>query len=82
MEPLWPSLTTVAVVIAAALLGWWNHVDIAAYLFSLYSLVLGTCRLVLRDRAPWKVRSVGFDVFISYALAIGLAVTCFSISLL
>jgi hypothetical protein len=38
--------------------------------------------LVLRERSPWKVRSVAFDSFIGIALGIGLLVTYISIRLL
>jgi len=49
---------------------------------SVAALVCGALRLTLKDRSPWKVRSVPFDAFISIALGIGLLVTYFSIQLL
>ena len=38
------------------------------------ALITGLVRLVLRERSPWKVRSVVFDAFIGIALGIGLLV--------
>ena len=46
------------------------------------AIVTGIIRLVLRDRSPWKVRSVGFDSFIGIALGVGLLATYFSIGML
>lgn len=46
------------------------------------AVVTGLLRLILRERSPWKVRSVAFDAFIGIALGIGLLAVHFSVGLL
>ena len=36
------------------------------------AIITGLIRLVMRERSPWKVRSVGFDAFIGIGLGVGL----------
>ena len=43
------------------------------------AIVTALIRLTLRERSPWKVRSVPFDSFIGLALGLGLIVTYLSI---
>ncbi|WP_036696286.1 DUF3017 domain-containing protein [Parascardovia denticolens] len=43
------------------------------------AIVTALIRLILRERSPWKVRSVPFDSFIGLALGLGLIVTYLSI---
>ena len=54
----------------------------AAVIIAVTATLTGIIRLVLRDRSPWKVRSVGFDSFIGIALGVGLLATYFSIGML
>ena len=42
------------------------------------AIITGLIRLTLREKSPWKVRSVAFDSFIGIALGIGLLITYFS----
>ena len=70
------------VVLIAALVAFLGYTWAATGLVSIAALVCGALRLILKDRSPWKVRSVPFDAFISIALGIGLLVTYFSIQLL
>ncbi len=70
------------VVLIAALVAFLGYTWAATGLVSVAALVCGALRLTLKDRSPWKVRSVPFDAFISIALGIGLLVTYFSIQLL
>ncbi|PWG60872.1 DUF3017 domain-containing protein [Bifidobacterium catulorum] len=46
------------------------------------AIVSAAVRLVLREKSPWKVRSIGFDCFFGFALGIGLLATYASIMLL
>ena len=46
----------------------------ATVVIAVTALITGLVRLVLRERSPWKVRSVVFDAFIGIALGIGLLV--------
>lgn len=36
------------------------------------AIATGLVRLALRERSPWKVRSVAFDAFIGIGLGVGL----------
>ena len=51
-------------------------------IISVAAVVTGLLRLILRERSPWKVRSVAFDAFIGIALGIGLLAVHFSVGLL
>lgn len=79
IEPLWPSITTVSVIVISVIIAWFGFVDIATYVFAAYAFVMGVVRVIMRDTSPWKVRSAAFDAFISFGLAIGLVVTYVSI---
>ena len=70
------------VVLIAALVAFLGYTWAATGLVAIAALVCGALRLTLKDRSPWKVRSVPFDAFISIALGIGLLVAYFSIQLL
>lgn len=70
------------IVLVAALVAFYGYTWTATGLVSIAALVCGALRLILKDRSPWKVRSVPFDAFISFGLGIGLLVTYFSIQLL
>ncbi|MDF7663819.1 DUF3017 domain-containing protein [Bifidobacterium sp. ESL0763] len=70
------------VVIVSALIAALGHTMAATVLFAVTAIVTGLIRLVMRNRSPWKIRSVGFDAFIGIALGIGLLVVYFSIRLL
>ena len=74
----WAVAAVVALAVAVAALGYqWNRCipPVAA-------AVTGLLRLILRERSPWKVRSVAFDAFIGIALGIGLLAVHFSVGLL
>ncbi|WP_390132776.1 DUF3017 domain-containing protein [Bifidobacterium apicola] len=70
------------VVLIAALVAFCGYTWAATGLVSVAALVCGALRLILKDRSPWKVRSVPFDTFISISLGIGLLVTYTSIQLM
>ena len=70
------------VVLVAALVAFCGYTWAATGLVSVAALVCGALRLILKDRSPWKVRSVPFDAFISIALGLGLLVTYTSIQLM
>ncbi|WEV70096.1 DUF3017 domain-containing protein [Bifidobacterium sp. ESL0775] len=71
-----------AVVVVAAVLAGLGHTMAATAIFSATAIITALIRLILKDRSPWKIRSVGFDTFIGIALGIGLLVVYFSIQLL
>ncbi|MCI1901692.1 MAG: DUF3017 domain-containing protein [Bifidobacteriaceae bacterium] len=73
----------VAVLVAlSAALAAFKLITAAAFLLAGVSLACATVRLVLRQKSPWKVRSVLFDVFVGYAFGIGLIATYISIMLI
>lgn len=66
----------VAIVVAvAAVVAFLGYTMAATLIIAVAAIVTGLLRLILRDRSPWKVRSVGFDAFIGIALGVGLIVT-------
>lgn len=70
------------VVACCTLLAVLRHQMAATIIISVAAIVLGLLRIILRQRSPWKVRSVGFDAFISICWGIGLLSTFFSVWLL
>ncbi|MBT1177950.1 DUF3017 domain-containing protein [Bifidobacterium callimiconis] len=71
-----------ACVLVSAVLAAFGHLLAATLLISAASIVCATVRLVLRERSPWKIRSVGFDSFFGFALGIGLMASWAAIVLL
>ncbi|WEV68293.1 DUF3017 domain-containing protein [Bifidobacterium sp. ESL0769] len=69
-------------VIVAAVLAGLGHTMAATAVFAATAIITGLIRLILKDRSPWKIRSVGFDAFMGIALGIGLLVVYFSIRLM
>ncbi len=70
----------VAIIIAlCALLAFIGYIKAATVVISVTAVLLGVMRLIMHQRSPWKVRSVGFDSFISITLGIGLLITYASI---
>lgn len=72
----------VALVMLCALLALLGYTLAATAVLAVTAICTGLIRLILRERSPWKVRSVGFDSFIGIALGIGLLITYFSIQML
>lgn len=70
------------VVAVCVVLAFARYEAAATVIIAVTAIVLGVMRLIMRQRSPWKVRSVGFDSFISIALGIGLLITYASIVLL
>jgi hypothetical protein len=71
-----------ASVVLSAVVAWLGYQMAATGIISAAAIVSALLRLILRERSPWKVRSVAFDSFIGLALGLGLLVTYFSIRLL
>lgn len=71
-----------AIVATSAILAFLGYATAATVVVAVTAVTLGVIRLLMRQRSPWKVRSVRFDSFISIALGIGLFITYASISLL
>ncbi len=59
-------------VVIATVLAVLGHVKAATTVIAVTAIITGLIRLVMRERSPWKVRSVGFDAFIGIGLGVGL----------
>lgn len=71
-----------AFVVAAAMLAAFGYTLAATVIIAVTAIATALMRLILRERSPWKVRSVAFDTCIGIALGLGLLVTYFSIRLM
>ena len=71
-----------AVVVIAAVVAVLGYTTAATVIIAIAAVLSGLLRLFLRDRSPFKVRSVAFDAFISLALGIGLIALDFSVRIL
>ena len=80
-KPWFEWIILVLVVLSAAV-AFSGHTMAATAILAMAAIISGVIRLVLRERSPWKVRSVAFDSFIGIALGIGLLITYFSIRLI
>ncbi|MBT1181191.1 DUF3017 domain-containing protein [Bifidobacterium sp. CP2] len=69
-------------VVVSGVLAVLGYTKAATVLISVTAIITGLLRLVLRERSPWKVRSVAFDSFIGISLGIGLLATYFSVYLI
>ena len=74
----WFEWCVAVVVIVAGVIAALGYTTAATVLISVAAIISGSVRLIMRDRSPWKVRSVAFDSFIGICLGIGLRVTYFS----
>ncbi|KAA8827387.1 DUF3017 domain-containing protein [Bifidobacterium tissieri] len=68
-------------VVVSAILAALGHLLGATLIISITSIVCAAIRLTLRERSPWKIRSVGFDAFFGFALGIGLVMAWAAIML-
>lgn len=76
---LW-CMTVVAILVGiSAIVGVLGYAHAATVILAVTACTSAAIRLIMRDQSPWKVRSVAFDVFIGFALGIGLIVTDISI---
>lgn len=78
----WFEWIVAALVLVSAALGVMKFITAATVILAVTSLVCATVRLVMRERSPWKVRSIVFDCVIGYAFGLGLIGTYVSILLI
>ena len=69
-------------VVVSAVTAFLGYTMAATVIIAVTAIATGILRLVLRERSPWKVRSVAFDAVIGIGLGVGLLLTYFSIGLL
>ncbi|MBT1164815.1 DUF3017 domain-containing protein [Bifidobacterium felsineum] len=74
----WFEWIVLGVVVAVAVVAGFGYTMAATVLLSVTAITTGLIRLAMREKSPWKVRSVAFDSFIGIALGFGLLITYFS----
>ncbi|KAB7790771.1 DUF3017 domain-containing protein [Bifidobacterium leontopitheci] len=74
----WFEWIVVAVVVVALAVACLGNTMAATVIIAATSIITAALRLVLRDRSPWKVRSVAFDVIIGVGLGCGLLMLYFA----
>ena len=70
----WFEWIVAVVVIIATVLAVAGYTKAATAAIAVTAMVTGLVRLVLRERSPWKVRSVVFDAFMGVGLGAGLLI--------
>ena len=75
----WFEWCVAGIVMLSGLLAAFGYTMAATALISVTAIVSGLVRLIMRERSPWKVRSVAFDSFIGVCLGLGLLVTYLSV---
>lgn len=74
----WFEWIVLVVVVVATVVAAFGYTMAATVIIAVTAIITGLIRLTLREKSPWKVRSVAFDSFIGIALGIGLLITYFS----
>ncbi len=74
----WFEWIVLGVVVVATVVAAFGYTMAATVIIAVTAIITGLMRLTLREKSPWKVRSVAFDSFIGIALGIGLLITYFS----
>ena len=74
----WFEWIVLGVVVVATVVAAFGYTTAATVIIAVTAIITGLIRLTLREKSPWKVRSVAFDSFIGIALGIGLLITYFS----
>ena len=70
----WFEWIVAAAVLLSTILAILGHTKAATVVIAVTAIATGLIRLMLRERSPWKVRSVSFDAFIGIGLGAGLFV--------
>lgn len=78
----WCEWTVAALVVCSGVLAFAGYTMAATVVISVTAIVTGLLRLILRERSPWKIRSVAFDSFIGIALGLGLLGTYLAVTLI
>lgn len=80
-QPWFEWVVAVLVAISALIAALGNEMA-ATVIIAVTAISTGTLRLVLRERSPWKVRSVRFDAIIGIGSGVAILLLYFSIRLL
>ncbi|MCI5861032.1 MAG: DUF3017 domain-containing protein [Bifidobacterium boum] len=71
--------TVALLVCLTGILAGLGYTTAATIVLVVTAVVLGLIRVILRDRSPWKVRSVVFDSLMCLCFGLGLSVLALSI---
>ena len=74
----WFEWCVASIVVISGIVAAFGYTTAATVSISVTAIVSGLVRLILREKSPWKVRSVAFDSIIGICLGVGLLVTYFS----
>jgi len=74
----WFEWCVAIIVVISGIVAAFGYTMAATVSISVTAIVSGLVRLILREKSPWKVRSVAFDSIIGICLGVGLLVTYFS----
>lgn len=74
----WFEWCVAIIVVISGIVAAFGYTTAAMVSISVTAIVSGLVRLILREKSPWKVRSVAFDSIIGICLGVGLLVTYFS----
>lgn len=74
----WCVLGVVIVALVVAFLG---YTMVATVIIAVTAIVTALLRIIMREKSPWKVRSVLFDAIIGIGLGLGLLLLYFAPSL-
>lgn len=74
----WFEWCVAIIVVISGIVDAFGYTTAATVSISVTAIVSGLVRLILREKSPWKVRSVAFDSIIGICLGVGLLVTYFS----
>lgn len=74
----WFEWCVAIIVVISGIVAAFGYTTAATVLISVTAIISGSVRLILREKSPWKVRSVAFDSIIGICLGVGLLVTYFS----
>lgn len=74
----WFEWCVAIIVVISGIVAAFGYTTADTVSISVTAIVSGLVRLILREKSPWKVRSVAFDSIIGICLGVGLLVTYFS----
>ncbi|RSX56038.1 rod shape-determining protein RodA [Bifidobacterium dolichotidis] len=78
----WFEWTVAVIVVLAAVIAWLGHTMAATTIMAVTAIATGVIRIVMRDKSPWRIRTVAFDATLGIGFGIVLVVLELSTHLL
>lgn len=78
----WFEWIVAILVVICAVLAFFGYTTAATVIIAVTAIATGVIRLVMRERSPWKVRSIAFDATAGIGFGIAALLLFFSIQLL